>query len=60
VDDSNFEVSGVYDCIEAARPVYAGHGKRQSLAAVHPRAGHDFPPEIREQAYGFFERAIQK
>ena len=55
--DANFEVSGVRDCVRAARPVYErvfGAGDR--LVAVHPDCGHDFPSEIREQAYGFLDR----
>ncbi len=51
--DANFEVSGVRDCVEAARPVYALYGAADSLLAVHPDAAHDFPPDIREQAYKF-------
>lgn len=55
--DANFEVSGVRDCVRAALPVYDrvfSAGER--LVAVHPDCGHDFPPEIREQAYGFLNR----
>ena len=53
VGDSNFEVSGVKDCVEAARPLYASLGAADRLVAVHPDCGHDFPPEVREQAYAF-------
>lgn len=58
--DGNFEVSGVKDCLRAALPVYekvfqAG-GK---LVAVHPDCGHDFPPEIRKEAYRFLERELR-
>lgn len=55
--DANFEVSGVRDCVRAARPVYErifAAGSR--LVAVHPDCGHDFPPGIRAQAYRFLER----
>lgn len=55
--DSNFEVSGVRDCVRAARPVYEGiYSAGDRLVAVHPDCGHDFPPEIREQAYRFLKR----
>ncbi len=53
--DANFEVSGVRDCIQAAGPVYDLLGVRDRLVAVHPNAGHDFPPEIREEAYAFVD-----
>jgi dienelactone hydrolase len=58
VKDANFEVSGVRDCVEAARPVYELLGAKDALVAVHPECGHDFPPEIREQAYTFLEKAL--
>jgi dienelactone hydrolase len=55
LDDSNFDVSGVQDCVQAARPVYELLGAGDQLVAVHPDAQHDFPPEIREQAYTFLD-----
>lgn len=56
--DANFEVSGVKDCVEAARPLYASLGAGGALVAVHPDCGHDFPPEVREQAYDFLAKAL--
>jgi hypothetical protein len=56
--DANFEVSGVRDCLEAARPVYGLLGASGALVAVHPDCGHDFPPEEREAAYRFLDRAL--
>ncbi|HOX37135.1 MAG TPA: dienelactone hydrolase family protein [Candidatus Brocadiia bacterium] len=58
--DANFEVSGVRDCIAAAAPVYKLFGADGHLVAVHPDAEHDFPPEIRKQAYEFLDRAVGK
>ena len=58
IGDGNFDVEGVRDCIEAAAPVYEMLGVRDRLAAVYPDAGHDFPPEVREQAYSFIEVAM--
>jgi dienelactone hydrolase len=58
--DGNFEVSGVKDCVEAARPVYELFGAKDALVAVHPDTGHDFPPEIRRAAYEFLEKALGK
>ena len=55
--DDNFEVSGVKDCVRAARPIYERvfeAGDR--LVTTHPACGHDFPLEIREQAYRFLDR----
>jgi dienelactone hydrolase len=56
--DANFEVSGVRDCVEAARPVYELLGAKDALVAVHPDAAHDFPPDVRRAAYEFLEKAL--
>ncbi|MBM3472440.1 MAG: alpha/beta fold hydrolase [Armatimonadetes bacterium] len=58
--DANFEVSGIYDCLNAARPVYSLFGAEDRLMAVHPDCEHSFPPEAREKAYEFVERVIGK
>jgi acetyl esterase/lipase len=60
VRDSNFEVSGVKDCIAAAQPVYELLGAREKLAALHPDCGHDFPPEVRQAAYEWLDRWLKK
>ena len=57
--DSNFEVSGVRDCVKAAAPVYALLGASGRLLAVHPDAEHAFPPDIREQAYAFVDGILK-
>ena len=56
--DDNFDVEGVRDCVRAAEPVYALYGAQAQLRAVHPDCDHDFPPEIREQAYRFIDTAL--
>ena len=54
--DANFGVSGVWDCLRAARPVYEKiFTAPDRLVAVHPDAGHDFPREVRLQAYEFLD-----
>jgi dienelactone hydrolase len=57
--DENFVVAGVTECVNAARPVYALLGARTNLAAVHPDAGHAFPPAIRQQAYDFIAQHLR-
>jgi len=55
--DSNFEVSGVRDCVGVAAPIYEKVFKaKEGLVAVYPDAGHDFPVEIRNQAYRFLDQ----
>lgn len=58
--DSNFEVSGVRDCLAAARPVYALFGAADKLTAVHPDSAHEFPPAARQAAYQFLDTALQQ
>ncbi|AWM40652.1 Cephalosporin-C deacetylase [Gemmata obscuriglobus] len=58
--DGNFEVSGVRDVIEAAKPVYKTLGAADRLRAVYPDAGHDFPADARKTAYEFLDRFLQR
>lgn len=57
--DSNFEVSGVKDCIAAAAPVYELLGAREKLAANYPDCAHDFPADVRKVAYEFVDRWLR-
>lgn len=60
VSDSNFDVTGVRDSVDAAKKIFALHNAEDHLVAVHPDCEHDFPPEIREQAYKFVDGALKK
>jgi dienelactone hydrolase len=53
--DANFEVSGVDDCARAVQDLF---GER--LVVKHPDCEHDFPPEIREEAYAFLARYLDR
>lgn len=57
--DRNFEISGVYDCINAARPVYKLFNATDNLISVHPDCGHDFPLDVRETAYAFIDKTFE-
>jgi hypothetical protein len=59
VRDDNFEISGVKDCMAAARPVYELLGAKDRLAAIYPECGHDFPPEARKTAYEWLEKWLK-
>lgn len=55
--DANFEVSGVDDCVQAARRVYDEVFRSgNKLVVVHPDCEHDFPPNVRKQAYRFLDQ----
>ncbi|MEP7272965.1 MAG: alpha/beta hydrolase family protein [Acidobacteriota bacterium] len=59
--DENFEVSGVRDCVDAARPIYERifrAGNR--LVAVYPDVGHEFPTAVRQSAYAFLDRWLRE
>ena len=58
VNDDNFEVSGVRDCVAAARPVYRLSGAEDRLLAVYPEAEHDFPDAERMQAYACIRNVL--
>jgi hypothetical protein len=58
IHDSNFEVSGVYDCVNAAKPVYELFKAVDKLIMINPDAPHDFPPEARTEAYKFLDREL--
>ncbi len=58
VRDSNFEVSGVRDSIDAAKSIYRQHGAEQNLQANYPESAHDFPEDARKVAYKFFDRHL--
>jgi predicted dienelactone hydrolase len=57
--DTNFEVSGVKDCIAAAMPVYEVLGAKEKLSANYPDCKHEFPPEVRKVAYDWLEKWLK-
>jgi dienelactone hydrolase len=58
--DSNFEVSGVRDCVDAAMPVYDNVFRaKERLVATYPDAGHEFPSRIRAAAYKFLDKWLK-
>jgi dienelactone hydrolase len=60
VKDSNFEVSGVKKAEAACRPVFELLGAVEALQIRYPDCGHDFPPEIRREAYDFIDRVLER
>ena len=61
VNDDNFEVSGVRDCVAAALPVYEKvFGAADWLVAEYPEGGHGFSAEARHRAYEFLDRRLSR
>ena len=57
--DSNFEVSGVYDCVNAAKPVYKLLKASDKIVMTNPDVPHDFPPDARKAAYDFLDNELK-
>jgi dienelactone hydrolase len=58
--DANFDVSGVRDCIAAARPVNELLGATENLRALHPDGVHEFSDDMRKAAYEFLDARLKK
>jgi hypothetical protein len=56
--DSDFDVSGVRDVMQAAKTVYELYRAAADLAAIYPDAPHSFPNPTRLEAYAFLERHL--
>jgi hypothetical protein len=49
--DSNFRWKSVTECVRQARPIYEQEQAVDRLILRTPDCGHDFPRELREEAY---------
>jgi dienelactone hydrolase len=56
--DSNFRADSVDRIEKAARPVFKLYGHADHLRVEHPDGGHDFPTEMREEAYKLFDSVL--
>lgn len=56
--DSNFRAASVDRVAAAAREVFKLHGHEEHLRIEHPDCDHDFPTEMRQQAYELFDRVL--
>jgi len=56
--DTNFQWRSVDEVVRAAAQVYRLYGKPENLRLEHPDCGHDFPAEVREQAYRFVDKRL--
>lgn len=57
--DHNFQAASV-DCVAtAAREVFKLYGHEDRLRIEHPDCEHDFPNEMRQQAYELFDRVLR-
>ncbi len=58
VNDSNFAVKGVRKGIAEVSEVYRFLGVEDKLQVRFPESKHDFPPEVRMEAYRFIDKIL--
>ncbi len=56
--DDNFAVAGVRKAEAKAREVFSLLGAADQFVVRYPDAAHDFPPEVRMEAYAFLDRGF--
>lgn len=56
--DGNFDVGGVRKAADEAGKVFSLLDARDRLLVRYPDCGHDFPPEIRREAYKFIDKIL--
>lgn len=59
-EDSDFDVTGVKETIEFAKPAYKVFGKESNLQGYYPKGGHGFPADAREVAYKFIDQHLKR
>jgi putative membrane-bound dehydrogenase-like protein len=57
--DANFDIDGVRKAIPEARKVYSLLGAEDQLVLLTPDCQHDFPTDMRIQAYAVIDRELQ-
>lgn len=60
INDSNFKWKSVAGLTKAAEEVYELYRAPNALRVVHPDCGHDFPAQVREEAYAFFDGVFRR
>lgn len=53
--DDNFDVQGVRECLASVRRLFP----RERLVARFPACGHDFPDQVRAEAWRFLDRMLR-
>lgn len=54
-----FERLGVKKAEQAGRPVFALLGAAENLQIRYPDSAHDFPPEVRQEAYALIDCVLE-
>lgn len=56
--DANFDVEGIKKAIPKIKQIYSLFGAEHQVATAFPKCDHDFPTEIRAEAYRFLDRVF--
>lgn len=56
--DANFDLTGVQKVVTAATEVYRLLEAAQQLRAVYPDSAHDFPDDVRQEAYEWLDGVL--
>jgi hypothetical protein len=60
VSDGNFENGGVRQVVAEATKAQSVYGERAGvIVARYPECGHDFPDDVREEAYQWLEERLK-
>jgi dienelactone hydrolase len=59
VKDDNFQAASVDRIAAAAAPVYKLYGHPDRLRVEHPNCEHDFPDDMRQDAYRLIDRVLR-
>ena len=57
--DGNFQWRSVDRCVAAAKPVYRLLGDEKDVIVRHPDTGHEFPDEVRHEAFRFIDSVLK-
>ncbi len=59
LNDGNFNVEGVKKGVAEVSEVYDFLGAKDKLEVRYPNSEHDFPPEVRLEAYRFIDKVLK-
>ncbi|MGV8880328.1 MAG: alpha/beta hydrolase [Sphingobacteriaceae bacterium] len=59
LNDNNFNVDGVKNGIAEVSEVYHFLGLKDKLEVRYPKSQHDFPPDVRFEAYRFIDKTFK-
>ena len=59
IGDNNFDINGVRKAFAEAKAIHVLYEVPDGLTLATPDVGHDFPPDIRRQAYDWLDQQLK-